>query len=128
MNRILLVDNDKAAQLLYADELTEEGFEVITTGDMSELRKLIEKQRPDLVVVDQQMVERNGFDHLRDLRNIYVKSDLKSMAVDIPVDKGSNVQTFKRNIIRAFEIAGQSSCETCHHNLGENDPFMHKIA
>jgi len=29
MNRILIVDDDTAIQLLYADELTEDGYEVI---------------------------------------------------------------------------------------------------
>ncbi|MCF8143340.1 MAG: hypothetical protein K9N21_05410 [Deltaproteobacteria bacterium] len=53
MNRILVVnDDDTAIRLLYTDELTEEGYEVITReGDIG-LMELIEKKRPDLVVLD----------------------------------------------------------------------------
>ncbi|MBW1784980.1 MAG: response regulator [Deltaproteobacteria bacterium] len=52
MNRILVVDDDTAIQLLYTDEFTEEGYEVITTGNGSGIVKLIEEKRPDLVVLD----------------------------------------------------------------------------
>ena len=33
MNRILLEDDEQAIQLLYAEELPAEGYDVMTTGD-----------------------------------------------------------------------------------------------
>jgi CheY-like chemotaxis protein len=45
MNRVLVVDDEKAIRMLYADELTEEGYDVIATGDGSGLMALIEQKR-----------------------------------------------------------------------------------
>ena len=52
MNKILIVDDDEPIQILYADELTEEGYDVITTGDGVGLLGLIAEAQPDLVVLD----------------------------------------------------------------------------
>ena len=65
MNKILIVDDDVAIQILYADELTEEGYEVITTGDGVGLLGLIEEAQPDLVVLDIRLGEFNGLDLLQ---------------------------------------------------------------
>ncbi len=119
MNRILIVDDDTAIQLLYADELTEDGYEVMTTSDGSGLMELIEKKRPDLVVLDIKLGENDGLDLLQDIRNAYYdlpvvistayasfKHDLRSMAADYYVGKSSDLRELKRKIKRAFE-----SCE-----------------
>ena len=44
MKRILIVDDDEAIRLLYADEFAEEGYEVITSGDGSSLLEIMEKE------------------------------------------------------------------------------------
>ena len=71
MNRILIVDDEKAIRLLYADELTEEGYEVITTGDGSVVMGLIEQKRPDLILLDIKLGKEDGLDLLQDIRNTY---------------------------------------------------------
>jgi DNA-binding response OmpR family regulator len=38
--------------MLYAGELEEEGYQVITSGECSELRDLIDKFRPDIIIMD----------------------------------------------------------------------------
>jgi DNA-binding response OmpR family regulator len=116
MNRILIVDDEKSIQLLFADELTEEGYEVITTGDGSGLMGLIDKKRPDLVVLDIKLGENDGLDLLQDIRNTYYdlpvvmctaypdfKYDLKSIAADYYVVKSSDLGELKRKIKMAFE-------------------------
>jgi DNA-binding response OmpR family regulator len=116
MHRILIVDDEKSIQLLFADELTEEGYEVITTGDGAKLMGLIEKKRPDLVVLDIKLGENDGLDLLQDIRNTYYdlpvvmctaypdfKYDLKSIAADYYVVKSSDLRELKRKIKMAFE-------------------------
>lgn len=116
MNKILIVDDDEVIQILYADELTEEGYDVITTGDGVGLLGLIEETQPDLVVLDIRLGGTNGLDLLQDIRNTYYelpvilcsaysafKYDLKSIAADYFVVKSSDFSELKVKIKMAFE-------------------------
>ena len=111
MNKILVVDDEVSIQILYSDELTEEGYEVITCGDGSRLMALIEQEGPDIVVMDIKLGKYNGLDLLQDIRNTYYdlavilctaypafKNDLKSIAADYYVVKSSNLSELKFNI------------------------------
>ena len=130
MNRILIVDDEKAIQLLFADELTEEGYEVITTGDGSGILKLIEQKRPDLVVLDIKLGKNDGLDLLQDIRNTYYdlsvvmctaypdyRFDLKSIAADYYVVKSSDLRELKRKIKMAFESGAQFRSSTMVNHL-----------
>jgi DNA-binding response OmpR family regulator len=116
MNKILVVDNDESIQMLYAEELTEEGYDVITCGDGCQLLDLIEKEKPDLIVMDIRLGEHNGLDLLQHVRNTYYnlpvilctaypiyKYDLKSIAADYYVVKSSNLQELKFKIKMGLE-------------------------
>ena len=46
--KILVLDDSPAIRLLYEDELSEEGYEVMTCDDGSGLMETIRKKRPDL--------------------------------------------------------------------------------
>lgn len=130
MNRILIVDDEKAIQLLFADELTEEGYEVITTGDGSGILKLIEQKRPDLVVLDIKLGKNDGLDLLQDIRNTYYdlpvvmctaypdfKYDLKSIAADYYVVKSSDLRELKEKVKMAFEGSEQFPPRTMFNHL-----------
>ena len=110
MNKILIVDDEESIQILYADELTEEGYEV-TTSDGSGLMELIEKQSPDLIVMDVKLGKYDGLDLLQDIRNTYYnlpvilctaypvfKDELKSIAADYFVVKSSDLRDLKLKI------------------------------
>jgi len=120
MNRILIVDDEKAIRLLYADELTEEGYEVLTTDGGAGLMELIDRKRPDLVLLDIKLGKDDGLDLLQDIRNAYYdlpvvmctaypdfKYDLKSIAADYYVVKSSDLRELKKKIRMAFE-SGES--------------------
>ncbi|MFO7598838.1 MAG: response regulator [Candidatus Desulfacyla sp.] len=131
MNRILVVDGDDdvAIRLLYTDELTEEGYDVITRQGGQGLLELIETKRPDLVVVDITPRENDGSDVFQDIRNLYddlpvIMSTLNSngqtdrglTANDRHLEKSSNLRELKRTIRRAFgsnkhfPMQGMSDC------------------
>lgn len=116
MNRILVVDDDTAIRLLYADELTEEGYEVITREGGSGLMELIEKKRPDLVVLDIPPGDNEGLGLFQTIRNVYddlpvilstvyaaARPDVKLMAPERNVGRSSAFTELKRAIRRAFE-------------------------
>ncbi len=120
MNKILIVDDNEPIQILYADELTEEGYDVITTGDGVGLLGLIEEAQPDLVVLDIRLGETNGLDLLQDIRNTYYelpvilcsaysafRYDMKSIAADYFVVKSSDLSELKVKIKMALETRNQ---------------------
>ena len=74
MQKILIVDDDESIRMLYADELHDDGYSVITCGDGSRLLDTIRKERPDLVVMDIRLGRYNGLDLLQSIR--YDHNDL----------------------------------------------------
>jgi DNA-binding response OmpR family regulator len=116
MYRILIVEDEEAIQLLYADELNEEGYETISISDGSQVLRLIKEKRPDLVLLDIALRECNGLDLLQDIRNTYYdmpvilctgypafKYDLRAIAADYYVIKSSDLQELKLKIAMALQ-------------------------
>ena len=127
MRRILVVDDDEAIRLLYADELAEEGYEVITNDGDSQIMRLIQEKEPDLIVMDIRLGKQNGLDLLQDIRNRYYnlpvilctayvpyKYDFKSIAADYYVVKSSNLSELKTKIKWALESGAQLASELNH--------------
>lgn len=116
MDTILIVDDDLAIRAFYADELSEEGYEVITTGDGSGLKDLIEETRPDVIVLDSNLGEYECKDLIGQIRGtddelplilnaIYPahRYDLQSIAADHIVVKRSDLSELKLKIKMAIE-------------------------
>jgi DNA-binding response OmpR family regulator len=116
MNRILVVDDNESIRLLYADELAEEGYEVITNSGDSRLMALIKEKKPDLIVLDIKLGKYNGLDIVQDIRNIgynlpvilctaypAFEYDLKSISADYYVVKGWDLSELKVKIKTALE-------------------------
>ena len=125
MNKILVIDGDEAIRLLYADELTEEGYEVITSGDGSQVTELIEQKRPDLIVMEVVLGQYDGLDLLQDIRNAFYRMpvilctayshfryDLRSIAADHYVVKSSDLTELKVRIKMAMEASGRYLVES----------------
>jgi len=126
MKRILIVDDEEVIRMLYGEELEDEGYKVITTGTGLGLVELVDRERPNLIILDIKMAEHNGLDLLQDIRkefyNIPVilcsayssyKGDLKSIAADYYVVKSADLSELKRKIKMALEghIPSQSTRE-----------------
>ncbi len=124
MAKILIVDDEEHIRFLYSEELTDEGFEVITADSGYQLLERIEKEKPDLVILDIKMVDYNGLDLLQDIRNKYYdlpvilctaydtfKEDMKSIAADFYVIKSFDLTELKNKIKMALETAVPQSRE-----------------
>ena len=70
MNKILVVSDEESIQLLYAYELFEEGYDVITSDYGPQLMALIEQERPDLILLYVSLDQYNGLGLLQDIRNM----------------------------------------------------------
>jgi len=136
MNRILVVDDDKAIRMLYAEELAEEGYEVITNDGDSQLMALIKEKDPDLIIMDIRLGKKNGLDLLQDIRNTYYnlpvilctayatyKYDLKSIAADYYVVKSSNLSELKLKLKMAIESGIQLPSEPNHSESQRTKPI-----
>ena len=120
MAKILIVDDEEHIRFLYAEELTEAGYEVITAESGYRLLERIEKEKPDLVVLDIKMVDYNGLDLLQDIRNKFYdlpvvlctaydtfKEDMKSIAADFYVIKSFDLTELKSRISMALAAGAE---------------------
>ena len=116
MAKILVVDDEEHIRLLYSEELAEAGYEVITAADGYKLTERIEKEQPDLVILDIKMIDYNGLDLLQEIRNKFYdlpvilctaydtfKEDIKSIAADFYVIKSFDLTELKKKIAKALE-------------------------
>ena len=119
MAKIFIVDDEEHIRYLYSEELSEEGYEVITAESGYKLLDKIEEEKPDLIVLDIKMVDYNGLDLLQDIRNKFYtlpvvlctaydtfKEDMKSIAADFYVIKSFDLTELKKKIAMALEASG----------------------
>ncbi len=78
---ILIVDDSATNQVLLEAILQEEGFETVTAFGAREATKIIDKQRPELILLDLLMPEVSGFDFLKELRNSNDRSDIPVIVI-----------------------------------------------
>lgn len=116
MAKILVVDDEEHIRLLYAEELRDAGYEVITADSGYKLLERIEEEKPDLVILDIKMVDYDGLDLLQDIRTRFYdlpvilstaydtfKEDSKSIAADYYVVKSFDLTELKKKIAMALE-------------------------
>ncbi len=75
-HRLLLVDDDENNRAALSRRLTMRGYKVDVAEDGPHALARIERERFDLVILDQMMPGMNGIEVLRRLRDIYSQSEL----------------------------------------------------
>ena len=116
MKKILIIDDEWGIRMLYSEELLDEGYETVTCGADEEYMSVIQREEPDLVVLDVRLEENNGLELLQDIRNLYYdlpvilctvyedsKYDLRAIAADYCVIKESDLGELKLKIKMALE-------------------------
>jgi two-component system, OmpR family, response regulator len=68
LQRLLVVDDDVDIRTLLAEQLSKAGYAVSTAGDGSEMRRVLEREHVDLVVLDLNLPKEDGLTLCRDLR------------------------------------------------------------
>lgn len=87
--RVLVVDDEPGVLKFVRISLSAAGYEVLTAGGGEEGLKLVESEKPDIMLLDILMVPMSGFDVLVKLREFSqlpvivftAKSDLGNMAI-----------------------------------------------
>jgi DNA-binding response OmpR family regulator len=116
MPKILIVDDEEGIRMLYAMELEDEGYEVLTLPDGKDLLKVVDREKPDCIVLDIKMREYSGLDLLQQIRRQHYdmpvilnsayssfKVDLKAVAADYYVVKSSDLTELKEKLRVALE-------------------------
>ncbi len=65
MAKLLVVDDESSIRLLYAQELADEGYEVVTAGTAGEAVDKLQAEEFDLVVLDIKLKNESGLDLLQ---------------------------------------------------------------
>ncbi len=128
MAKLLVVDDESSIRLLYAQELAEEGHEVVTAANAEEAAARLAESAFELVVLDIKLKNESGLDLLQkmvkerhDMPVIICsafscyKDDFSSWLADGYVVKSSDLQELKDEIKRVLEKKGvrrEKSSET----------------
>ena len=118
MKKILVVEDDESQRLLYRDELTEAGYEVLLAANGKEALKRLVEAKPDLIILDIIMPEMDGMEVLgriiREYRDTPIilntayssyRDDFMSWAADAFVVKSADFAELKQKV---RQILGES--------------------
>ena len=116
MARVLVVDDDENIRQLYTGELSDDGHQVSAVSSGHEIVTIIDLFKPDVVVLDIKLVDYDGLELLKKIRNEYYdlpvilcsaydtyKYDQRSVAADYYVVKSFDLSELKEMIKRAVE-------------------------
>ena len=65
--KVLIAEDYQMLQLLYSEELAEEGYDAAVCGDCATLLEMIEMHRPDIILLDIMLGAHNALDLLPDI-------------------------------------------------------------
>ncbi len=115
--KVLVVDDEKHIRMLYQEELEGEGYEVVTSDGEEDILGLLERENPEVVVLDIKLgPNRSGLDLLQEIRGkdqalpvilstAYdsFQHDLKSIAADYYVVKSVDLGELKSKVALAIQ-------------------------
>jgi len=137
MKKILVADWEEAICMLYAEELIEDGYDVVTISNPDDFMQTVGVEKPDLILLDIWMVE-NGNDTLRrdirrNLKGIPIlltttytpcKQHLAYLGFDDIVMKSFNLGELKAKINRLQDRLAPLQAETPQSDVGTRKAVM----
>ena len=76
--KILIIEDEKVLGEMYQEKFTKEGFEVILVGSAEEAIEVVPKVKPDLILLDILLPQKNGLGFMEWFNN---QKDLASIPV-----------------------------------------------
>jgi DNA-binding response OmpR family regulator len=104
--KVLLVEDDTFLSGMYVKKLELEDFEVALASDGKQGLKMIEDQRPDLILLDIMLPKMSGFDLLKE-----IKKEKKTK--DIPVILLTNLGQ-KKHVEKGFALGAKDYLIKAH--------------
>jgi DNA-binding NtrC family response regulator len=120
MSRLLVVDDEANIRILYAEELAEEGYEVVTAATTAEAVEKLQQMEFDLAVLDIKLKNESGIELLQKLvkerHDMPVilcsafscyKDDFSAWLADGYIVKSGDLAELKQEIARVLEKKAQ---------------------
>ena len=95
--RILAVD-DTAIILTRISNTLREEYDVVTVNSGSRALKYLEQEKPDLILLDIQMPQKDGIETLREMRAMPDRADIPVIMLTGVEDKGTVLESAKLGI------------------------------
>jgi len=90
MKKILIVEDEEALCLLYKEELSQEGYDVMTVYDAEQALEVLNRERFDLIITDIRMPGRDGVELI---------TQILGLRKDIPIIINTAYQSYKENFM-----------------------------
>lgn len=111
VKKLLIVDDEPNLRTLYEKEFTQSGYEVVLASSGPEAITLVEKEKPDLVILDIRMPGMNGIDAMGEILSrdnqlpviinsaySHYKENFMSWSADAYIVKSSNLDELKEKV------------------------------
>jgi len=95
--RILAVDDNSISLAAIEQELKKE-YEVIPVNSGSRALQYLRREKPDLILLDIQMAQKDGIETLREIREMEKSKDIPVIMLTSKQDKSAVVETSKLGI------------------------------
>jgi two-component system, OmpR family, response regulator MtrA len=89
MAKVLVVDDEPAIRLLLQAILSQEGHDVETAADGVDALASVQRELPDVVLLDLAMPNMDGWHFLEELRNVGLRSQVRVIIVSAMTDSDS---------------------------------------
>jgi twitching motility two-component system response regulator PilH len=66
--KVVIIEDDVFLATMYANKFVQEGFQVFTSSDGKKGLRHVQKELPDIVLLDILLPEQNGFEMLREMK------------------------------------------------------------
>lgn len=107
---VLLVEDDEAVREVLAVALEDAGMRVAQAGSRADALRLASRVRPDLVVLDRQLPDGDGWQVVDELRRRAGAAD----AIVIAMTAHVRLTTAERALIAGCEAFFEKPCEPAH--------------
>lgn len=117
MKTIMIIEDDYAVRLLFEEELSNEGYSIISSANGEEIMEIIGIREPDLILLDIKFRGAEGFDLLHKIKSRHplipvvlctayegLFQDMRSLAADGYVVKSSNLDPLKQEIDKVMRL------------------------
>ena len=108
---VLIIEDDSYISDMYKIKLESENFEVATAKDGIIGIKMLEKQKPDIILLDVVMPKMDGFDVLKIIKK---NIELKEVPVVLLTNLGQ-----KENVEKGFDLGADSYIIKAHFTPSE---------
>lgn len=130
--RILAVDDNSISLAAIEQELKKE-YEVIPVNSGSRALQYLRREKPDLILLDIQMAQKDGIETLREIREMEKCKDIPVIMLTSKQDKSAVVETSKLEFTTTFSsrfrgrtcITGLTVCSRSSVKLKFHHPDLY---